>query len=53
MLFPVVAITLSSLFEGFEWATNIILGFALVLIGNAIVLTPIDKIGSAIDRLRS
>lgn len=53
VLFPVVAITLSSMFEGFEWTSNIILGFALVLTGNAIVLTPIDKIGGAIARLRS
>ncbi len=53
VLFPVVAITLSSVFEGFEWSANIFLGFALVLLGNAIVLTPIDKIAAAVDRLRS
>lgn len=44
VLFPAVAVTLSSLFEGFVWSTNIVLGFLLVLLGNAIVLTPINKI---------
>ncbi|MBX2848141.1 MAG: DMT family transporter [Acidiferrobacterales bacterium] len=44
VLFPVVAVTLSSLFEGFQWSTNIVLGFVLVLLGNAILLTPIAKL---------
>lgn len=44
VLFPVVAVALSSFFEDFVWSTNIFIGFALVIIGNAIVLTPIDKI---------
>jgi len=42
VLFPVVAVSLSSLFEGFEWRSNTILGFALVLLGNAIILTSKD-----------
>lgn len=46
VLFPVVAVTLSSLFEGFIWTNNIILGFVLVLLGNAIVLTPSSKISA-------
>lgn len=44
VLFPLVALTLSSLFEGFVWQPNIILGFALVLLGNAILLTPKETI---------
>lgn len=44
VLFPVVAVILSSLFEDFTWSPNIFVGFALVIIGNAIVLTPVDKI---------
>lgn len=44
VLFPAVAVTLSSLFEGFIWSTNIVFGFVLVLLGNAIVLTPTKKI---------
>lgn len=39
VLFPVVAVSLSSLFEGFEWRSNTVLGFFLVLLGNAIILT--------------
>jgi len=35
---------LSSFYEGFVWTGNIILGFVLVLLGNAILLTPIEKI---------
>jgi len=44
VLFPIVAVVLSSLYEGFVWTGNIILGFVLVLLGNAILLTPIEKI---------
>lgn len=44
VLFPVVAVTLSSLFEGFIWSANTFLGFALVLLGNIVILTPMDKI---------
>ncbi len=48
VLFPVVAVVLSSFFEGFSWTHNTFLGFALVLIGNAILLTP----SSILKRLR-
>ena len=40
VLFPVVAVALSSIFEDFAWTENTFLGFALVLIGNIIILTP-------------
>ncbi|NND82177.1 MAG: EamA family transporter [Gammaproteobacteria bacterium] len=53
VLFPVVALTLSSLFEEFVWSTNILLGFALVLAGNAIVLTPGAKLSAAVARFRA
>lgn len=46
VLFPVVAVILSTLFEGFVWTDNTFLGFALVLIGNAILLTPVEKISA-------
>ncbi len=42
VLFPVVAVVLSSLFEDFAWTENTFIGFALVLLGNAIILAP-DK----------
>jgi len=44
VLFPVVAVVLSSLFEGFVWSVNTVAGFALVLLGNAVILTPTAKI---------
>lgn len=44
VLFPVVAVTLSMMFEGFIWQTSTVIGFVLVLMGNIVVLTPIDKI---------
>ncbi|NND00699.1 MAG: EamA family transporter [Gammaproteobacteria bacterium] len=44
VLFPFVAVTLSSLYEGFVWTTSITIGFALVLLGNLILLTPTAKI---------
>lgn len=39
VLFPVVALLLSTLFEGYEWSLESGMGAALVLIGNAVALT--------------
>jgi len=39
VLFPVVALTLSTLFEDFHWTLPAAAGVALVLAGNALVLT--------------
>ncbi|SNY52233.1 Threonine/homoserine efflux transporter RhtA [Arsukibacterium tuosuense] len=44
VLFPLVAVVLSTLFEGFVWTGYTFAGFALVLAGNALVLTPFAKI---------
>jgi len=44
VLFPVVAVALSSIFEGFTWTANTFIGFALVLLGNAIILTPSNSL---------
>ena len=51
VLFPIVAVILSSLYEGFEFTDNIIIGFILVLIGNVIVLTPQEKIIGAYQKI--
>ena len=51
ILFPIVAVILSSIFEGFEFTDNIIIGFILVLIGNAIVLTPQEKLKRAYQKI--
>ena len=39
VLFPVIALVLSTLFEDYQWTLRALFGFALVLIGNYIVLT--------------
>lgn len=44
VMFPVVAVILSSLFEGFVWNVYTVSGFLLVAVGNLIVLTPVEKI---------
>ncbi|MBQ4849950.1 DMT family transporter [Pseudoalteromonas sp. MMG012] len=44
VLFPLVAVLLSTYFENFTWQSNTFIGFSLVLLGNAIVLTPFDKL---------
>ncbi len=39
VLFPVIALGLSTLFEDYQWTLRALFGFALVLLGNYIVLT--------------
>jgi drug/metabolite transporter (DMT)-like permease len=40
LLMPIIALILSTLFEGYLWTTNAFVGVALVLAGNLIILTP-------------
>jgi hypothetical protein len=40
------------MFEDFEWQTSTVVGFILVLAGNVIVLTPIDKIKALMMRTK-
>lgn len=44
VLFPLVAVILSSIFENFSWTPPVIAGFCMVLLGNIIVLTPAETI---------
>ncbi|MGS2721609.1 DMT family transporter [Paraglaciecola aestuariivivens] len=53
VFFPLVAVILSMMFEGFSWQTNTVIGFLLVLTGNLVVLTPVDKLVVGLKRLRS
>ncbi len=39
LLFPIIALGLSTIFEGYQWTPRAVLGFALVLLGNYIALT--------------
>lgn len=43
VLFPLVAVILSTWFEGFTWNSYTLVGFSLVLLGNALVLTPLAR----------
>jgi hypothetical protein len=38
MLFPVVALAISTFFEGYQWTAHNIVGMVLVLIGNGLVI---------------
>jgi drug/metabolite transporter (DMT)-like permease len=40
LLMPIIALILSTLFEGYLWSANAVIGVALVLAGNLIILTP-------------
>jgi hypothetical protein len=37
---PVIALVLSTLFEGYHWSASAFAGVTLVLAGNLIILTP-------------
>jgi drug/metabolite transporter (DMT)-like permease len=39
VLFPVIALGISTLFEGYQWSIEALFGFCLVLLGNYVVLT--------------
>jgi drug/metabolite transporter (DMT)-like permease len=40
LLMPIIALVLSTLFEGYRWSSNAFLGVILVMAGNMIILTP-------------
>ena len=40
LLMPLVALILSTMFEGYRWTANAFVGVALVLAGNMVILTP-------------
>lgn len=44
VLFPVIAVILSTFYEDFTWYSSTFVGFAMVLIGNIILLTPYEKL---------
>lgn len=53
VLFPIVALTISSLVEGFTWAPRTLYGIALILMGNTIVLTKHAVLRRSLGRLLS
>lgn len=52
VLFPLVALGISTLFEGYHWTPSSIAGVALVLFGNIIIIMPRRYLGSMLARLR-
>ncbi|NVJ60715.1 MAG: EamA family transporter [Gammaproteobacteria bacterium] len=41
VLFPFIAVAISTVYESFIWHTSTVVGFVLVVVGNALVLTPV------------
>lgn len=39
VLFPIVALTLSTLFEGYQWTPSAVFGVGLVLLGNLLIIS--------------
>jgi drug/metabolite transporter (DMT)-like permease len=46
VLFPIIALLLSTLFEGMSWSLPQLVGVALVLLGNAVVLVKVRAVKS-------
>lgn len=51
VLFPLVALTLSTLYEGYHWPQEAVIGVPLVLWGNVLVLTKSGQVGQIWRRL--
>ena len=52
LVMPIIALILSTLFEGYRWTTNALVGVALVLAGNLIILTPQSTYRRIIGRFK-
>lgn len=48
VLFPVVALTLSTLFEGYQWTPLAMIGLTLTLLGNLVMFAPSLRRGSSV-----
>ena len=44
ILFPAVAVVISTFFEGFEWTTYTVLGFTAIMLGNMVLLIKPKKV---------
>jgi len=54
LLFPLVALTISTLFEGYRWEINAVVGLVLILVGNMVMFTrPESLLKSRVWRQRS
>ena len=53
VLFPIVALLLSTLFEGFRWSPAALAGMVLVLVGNILALAVRPRTGGALPAPRA
>ena len=42
LLFPIIALIISTVFEGYQWSLPAVAGVAVILAGNALSLSKID-----------
>ena len=52
LLFPIIALIISTLFEGYRWSPPAIAGVAVILVGNALSLAKIDLVARKTVGLR-
>lgn len=52
LLMPIIALILSTLFEGYQWTHNALVGVALVLAGNLMILAPQSAYHRIIGRFK-
>ena len=53
LLMPIIALILSTMFEGYRWTANALVGVSLVLAGNLIILTPKSTFRRVIGKLKT
>lgn len=54
VLFPVVALTVSTLFEGYRWSLTAVIGLAVLVVGNALALgRPVQAVPTGVSSLAS
>ena len=54
VLFPVVALTVSTLFEGYRWSLTAVIGLAVLVVGNALALgRPAQTVPTGVSSLAS
>jgi drug/metabolite transporter (DMT)-like permease len=52
LLFPVVALAISTVFEGYRWTAYGLIGMGLILLGNLMVLSRPGRLAGIVNRLR-
>ena len=53
LLMPVVALVISTFFEKYRWSSSAILGIAIVLLGNLIILTPAATLEKSLLKVKA